>query len=196
MLAIRGINSAIARALPLPRGEQKIEINRNEWPRLDADRYLFCQGLLFSKTSEDQSEEERSESYRVNALDVIASCEHVIKGNDRARICVIGSESAFSGSFDGTYAKAKVALHRYVETRQLRTPHQQLVCIAPSIIGDAGMTLRRTDTHNLERRRLSHPKKRFLSSLEVAKLVYHVLYVDDGYLTGVVIRMNGGAHTA
>jgi hypothetical protein len=54
------------------------------------------------------------------------------------------------------------------------------------------MTLRRDDTENLERRREEHPKKRFLTSLEVAKMVHHLLYVDEGYTTGTVIRMNGG----
>jgi NAD(P)-dependent dehydrogenase (short-subunit alcohol dehydrogenase family) len=53
------------------------------------------------------------------------------------------------------------------------------------------MTLDRKDVENLERRREGHPKKRFLTAAEVAKLIHFLLYIDEGYTTGTVIRMNG-----
>ena len=106
---------------------------------------------------------------------------------------MIGSESGFAWGFDGAYAGAKAALHCYVENKPLR-PKQQLVCIAPGIIEDAGMTERRMDKENLEKRRKDHPKHRFLTSDEVAKLAHFLLYVDQGYISNVVIRMNGGDH--
>jgi NAD(P)-dependent dehydrogenase (short-subunit alcohol dehydrogenase family) len=73
-------------------------------------------------------------------------------------------------------------------------PQQQIVCVSPGIIEDAGMTVRREDRVNLARRRDMHPKRRFLRAIEVARMIHFLLYVDEGYTSGVVIRMNGGAH--
>ncbi|MFS2208487.1 hypothetical protein, partial [Variovorax sp. Varisp36] len=62
--------------------------------------------------------------------------------------------------------------------------------MAPGIIGDAGMTLRRADKHNLMARQMAHRKRRFIEAIEVARLIHFLLYVDQGYLSGIVIRMN------
>ena len=166
-------------------------------PRIDVtkiDRYLLCAGVLHSLHISDQSYEDQHMSLEVNLLDPVNLCEKIFARNSRARICVIGSESGFSWSYDGVYAAAKAALHRYVETRQLQ-PDQQLVCIAPGIIGDAGMTTRRKDKDRLVAREMAHPKRRFLMAHEVAAMAHHLLFVDEGYTSGVVIRMNGGEHT-
>jgi NAD(P)-dependent dehydrogenase (short-subunit alcohol dehydrogenase family) len=146
------------------------------------------------KTIGQQTREETTTSFEANFAMVARQCDLILATNDKARICVIGSESGFSWSFDGVYAASKAAVHRYVETKRLRTPYQQLICIAPSIVGDLGMTSRRTDAANLERRKLEHPKQRFLTAAEVCQLIHFALYVDDGYLTNTVIRLNGGAH--
>lgn len=196
MIAIRGYKSRIAEELIklLPKSESVAHINRHALPTLDASRYFFCAGLIRAKTMRQQEDHEIAESFWVNSVQVIQTCDRLIEQNDKARIVVMGSESGFSGSFDGAYATAKAALHRYVETKKLRTPDQQLVCVAPSIIWDTAMTARRHDGSVLEQKQNEHPKKRFLSSKEVALLVYHLLYVDQGYLSGTVIRMNGGGH--
>lgn len=163
---------------------------------MDADRYLFTAGVLHGVTMADATLEQIEQTMWVNYAQVAKACELIIKGNDNARICVVGSESGISGSYDTGYGGAKAALHHYVETKKLRTPEQQLVCVAPGIIGDAGMTMRREDQHRLDYLRESHPKRRFMSSHEVAAMIYHLLYIDLGYTSGTVIRMNGGRHTS
>lgn len=195
MIAIRGAGSAIADRLHdlLPRDEVVQAVARDVDMPLDADRYLFCSGVLHHKRKADQTREEIELSNRVNLWQVTDDCERIFSSNERARVCVIGSESAYTGSFDDTYAAAKLALHLYVKTKRLK-PEQQLVCVAPSIISDAGMTMRRQDIHNLILRLRDHPKRRFLAAIEVARLVHFALYVDLGYLTNVVIRLNGGSH--
>lgn len=197
MIAIRGIHSTIAASLIilLPQGETVHEIERGSSGKdSGATRFLICQGKLTPKRLTDQTDAERQELFSVNCADVIAACDRIIETVPEARICVIGSESGFSGSFDWSYAGSKAALHRYVETKPLRTSSQQLVCVAPGIIGDAGMTTRRADQHNLVARRMEHRKGRFIDSIEVARLIHFLLYVDSGYLSGITIRMNGGEH--
>lgn len=194
MIAIRGADSAIAKALVglLPKWECWVAVPRGETPPVDASRYFFAQGLLRSKPMAEQTEDEITESMAVNAAQVIHQCDYLLGANANARICVMGSESGYSGSYDETYSVAKQKLHRYVETKRCKYPGQQLVCVAPSIISDAGMTLRRDDTEGLEQRRMSHPKRRYIKSIEVARLVHFLLYADCGYMTGTVLRMHGG----
>lgn len=194
MIYVRGAQSAIAQELdamchvvPVERGEQM---------PISGERYLFCAGLIRQKRIAEQSEAEIAETMNVNAISVIRECDRLLAVNPRARICVIGSESAFKGSFDGAYAAAKAALHRYVETKRLQSPDQQLVCVAPTCIVNTGMNRQRNadGVAALEARRITHPKQRWLQPIEVARMVHFLLCIDHGYTTNVVIRMNGGEH--
>ncbi len=196
MIAIRGGGSQIVAALRpmLPADEFVIRPPRCAEMPVCADRYLFCAGVLRPKKFSEQSFDEIEEGMRVNFRQVRDDCERILEANPHARICVIGSESAFRGSYDDVYALAKQQLHEYVQQRPIGQD-QQLVCISPGVIGDAGMNTRRDDGWRTAERMEAHPKRRFLSSQEVARLVHFVLYQDQGYLTGVVIRLNGGEHT-
>ena len=192
MLAVTGIRSRIVEELRklLPADEEVVSMYDRVWPPA-AERYLLCAGLLRPKSLIEQEADEVAESVRVNCIEPMLLCDEVLRYIPNARICVIGSESGFTWSHDGAYAAAKAALHKYVETKKLK-PDQQLICVAPSIIGDSRMTEARKDTDNLEQRRLANPKQRFLKSVEIARLVHFLLYVDEGYTTGTVIRVNGG----
>ena len=197
MIAIRGIHSTIAAELlkMLPEGEAVHEIPRgSSGVDSDATRFVILQGKLIPKRLTEQTIAEREESFSVNCAEVIAACDRIIDEVPRARIVVMGSESGFAGSFDSSYAAAKAGLHRYVETKILKASGQQLVCVSPGIIGDAGMTTRRADQHNLVARMQSHRMRRFLDAAEVARLIHFLLYVDRGYICNVVIRVNGGEH--
>lgn len=155
------------------------------------DRYFLCAGLLLPKKLRQQSDEEIMEQIGVNLIRPMILCDAILDMNPNARICVMGSDSGYAWSYNGVYAAAKCALHRYIETKELRSENQQLVGVAPSIIEDANMTTARTDTENLERRRINHSKGRFIKAAEVAKLVHFLLYEDAGYISNTVIRMNG-----
>lgn len=206
MLIVRGGSSRIVEALRpyiTPGGnwisagihpEDMRFVPRNELAPVDADRYLFCQGFLAGRRIGDQSKEEIAEAFHVNAAITMCECDHILDCNPIARICIIGSESGYSWSHDSAYAGSKAAIHHYVENKRLGHPGQQIVCIAPGIITNAGMTLRRDDQSSLARRKKLHPKGRFANCDEVARLIYYLLYLDTGYTTNVVIRMTGGEH--
>lgn len=191
MIYVRGAGSTIADALaelvaisPVSRYE----------PMPDGEKYLFCAGVIQQKRAWDQSPAEVAATMRVNASSVIEECDRLIEANPKARICVIGSEAAYTGSFDGIYAASKLLLHCYVETKRLNHIRQQLVCVSPTIVADSGMTRARNadGMRALCERQLKHPKQRFLEPMEVARMVHFLLCVDEGYTTGTVIRMNGG----
>jgi len=194
MIAIRGAGSQIAVEFCRLMADKPLFIPRDEPMPVTAHRYLFCAGLLRPKSPAEQTRDEIDEGYRVNLWQVTDDCERIFSANERARVCVIGSESAYRGSYDGVYSDAKRLLHQYVEHKRLQ-PEQQLVCISPGPIEDAGQCARRDDQWRVDDRRQRHPKRRLLKAAEVAKLVHFLLYQDAGYISGVVIRMNGGEHT-
>jgi NAD(P)-dependent dehydrogenase (short-subunit alcohol dehydrogenase family) len=197
VLAIAGYGSKIVKELlpllPVEECPRRVQLIAAEDRWKEADRVLFCSGLLRARKVLTQTQGEIAESFLVNCGLVMRHCDRMLAIKPRVRICVVGSESAYLGSHDGVYAAAKAGLHAYVERVKIK-PQQQIVCVSPGIIEDAGMTVRREDRVNLARRRDMHPKRRFLRAIEVARMIHFLLYVDEGYTSGVVIRMNGGAH--
>lgn len=173
-------------------GLERFQAAQMAEPPLDAERYLFTAGVLIGKPAHEMTNAEADSMMAVNFTMVVSACEAILAANNEARICIIGSESAYAGSFDRVYAGTKAALHNYVEQRRVG-PAQQLVAVSPGIIEDAGMTVRRTDRENLEARRAAHPKKRFLQSAEVAEKVIELLY-GSIFVCNTVLRMNGGEH--
>ena len=161
-----------------------------------ARRFVFFNGLLEPRTLAERAIEPNdgaslARSFMANCGCIVQYVSRVLEVNPYARICVVGSMSADKESYDGAYTLGKAALHRYVETKQLQHPHQQLVAVAPGMIADAGMTTRRQDRENVERYAQEHPKRRLLTSLEVAQMIYHLLYVDKGYTSNTVVKMYG-----
>ena len=108
----------------------------------------------------------------------------------------MGSDSGYKWSYDGAYAAAKAALHRFIECKRLKYPNQQLVGVAPSCIEDSESVKARgpDGKRALIERIRDHPKQRWVTSFEVANMIHHLLVCDRGYTSGVVIRMNGGEH--
>lgn len=181
MLVIRGHGELASRLVSLIGVDHYAHLRRGSLPGFPIDRLFVTQGLL---TDDDV------DAWRVNFHEVALLCDYVLEHNPAARICLMGSESAYRGSHCQPYAIAKGALHRYVESRRVLAT-QQLVAISPGIISDAGMTTRREDQARVAQRAVDHPKGRHVSSAEVAALAYYLLYLDRGYLSGVVIRMHG-----
>ena len=159
----------------------------------NSHRYVFAAGVLYNKPLREQTGDEIADSMFVNMVNVIAACEYLLEADPLARIVVIGSKAGEAGSFDQTYAAAKAGVHNYIRNARIKG-RQQIVCVAPTIIEDSGMTSRRNEDGviALDKRREEHPKKRFLKAREVAKLVHFLLYVDEGYITNTVIEMKGG----
>ncbi len=190
MIGIIGARSTISLALIdlLPQDEEHI-LN----PVVDdMPRYFIASGFLKGQTIRDQSRRDAEQAWRMNFVDVAQRCDSIIASNPLARICIVGSESGIQGSFDAAYAGAKAAMHLYVETKRLRTPEQQLVCIAPTVIEDSGMTQRRNDLGECLVRGAARRRGRWLQSADVARLAHFLLYTDDGSISNTVIRQNGG----
>lgn len=137
-----------------------------------ADRYVYAAGLLHSKPLVRQDKHEINASLMVNFISAVRFCESALR-NPNARVCVIGSQSGVNGSYDEMYAGMKAALHCYVVNRQVE-PTQSISLIVPGIIGDSGMTQRRSDYPDVLKLRPTR------TAAEVAQLVHDALYKWTG----------------
>lgn len=156
----------------------------------DLDKYLICHGVLHGELANDMDPDKAAETMNVNFASVIRFLDDLFEVNPNARVCVIGSESGFKGSYDMMYAGSKAALHLYVETKRLEHPGQHLVCVAPTIIGDSGMTKRRVDMDECLARGTERRLGRWLRAEEVARVCNFAL--NEPSLSNTVIRMTGG----
>lgn len=182
MIACTGYNSTIVRALAILRPEEVIEkILATPSPtRMDcefswspgATRFILAAGVLHQKQILDQSHTEIQSSIAINLVNAVRLIETIFLRVPNARVCVIGSQSGISGSFDMTYALSKAALQKFMRWKQI-TRTQTLVCIAPPIIADSGMTRRRNDYPGVLE------KRRHVFASEVAELVDKALWKTE-----------------
>lgn len=148
MLAVTGSRTSIV--LELARTEQVERIDADlscpdcAFDIPEAERFVLAAGVLAGKRIQHQTASELLNGFAVNLINVVRLCETILDINPRARIVVIGSESAFLGSHDQAYAVAKGGLCAYAAWRKVG-PEQLLAVLCPPIISDSGMTERRHD---------------------------------------------------
>jgi NAD(P)-dependent dehydrogenase (short-subunit alcohol dehydrogenase family) len=191
-VGLTGARSTIAKAFVdyvEKRHPAKVTIGKLADLSQDLDAYLICTGYLAGKTISTIGPGDAAMTWRLNYVDVARFCDQVLAANPRARICVLGSESAFKGSYDMAYAGAKAALHTYVETKTLTQPRQMLVALAPHIVWDSNMTQARADLGDLKARGTDQRMGRWLTAAEIAREAAHLLIDASPALSGQVIRM-------
>lgn len=149
MILCTGYGTTIVRSLATLTPEPIVRIDGDwKWSAADfelpdGDRFVFAAGYLCGKRLVEQSGMETMTAFSVNCENVMRLCEAALE-RPSARIVVIGSRSAIDGSYDLSYAVSKAAIHAYAQMRKLG-PDQSLTVIAPPIISDSGMTMRRPD---------------------------------------------------
>ena len=185
MLAVTGFRTTIVRELAKLIDCHVARISA-DLSRLDtefdippaANHFVLAAGVLWQRQTAEQTAGEIATSLAVNMVNVVRLCESILATKPDARIVVIGSESASKGSFDQTYAVAKAGVHAYCRWRQV-LPTQLLVCLAPPIISDSGMTKKRHD----------YPavlfQRKHVTAAQVAKSVRSLLYDAPAGMHGV-----------
>jgi NAD(P)-dependent dehydrogenase (short-subunit alcohol dehydrogenase family) len=191
VIAVTGARTTIVRALAKLVPDEIVRIDADlstfdaECDIPIADRYVLAAGVLIGKRTLDQSADEIMRTIAVNLVNVIRLCDRILDTHPTARICVVGSESAYRGSFDMTYAVSKAAVHAYVQAKKLQ-PGQQLVAVAPHIVIDSGMTQRRTDVAEL-----TASGRRFIPPQAVAEAIHFLLWSEGAWVNNSVLRMAG-----
>lgn len=177
MLAVTGASTTIIQELRKLQPQEEVvpiggDLARLEtplhWPP-EATRFVLAAGMMFPLPILAQSQAEVLRSIVLNCLNVVRLSAMILDRCPQARVCIVGSESAVAGSYDETYAVAKAGVHAYVRWKAVG-PGQQLVVVAPPIISDAGMTVRRSDYPGILERR------RTVTSAQVAQVISRTLW--------------------
>lgn len=156
---------------------------------LDLDRYLLCAGVLYGQSVTYMHPANILETLAINYVDVVHFLDLLFIHNKYARVCIIGSMSGINGSYDTMYAGSKAALHLYVKTKRLQK-EQHLVCVAPTIIEDSGMTSRRHDYDEVIARGKARRLGRWITADEVARTAMFAL--ENDALCNGIIELTGG----
>jgi NAD(P)-dependent dehydrogenase (short-subunit alcohol dehydrogenase family) len=156
--------------------------------------YLFLNhGVLPGVQICDLKKDELINSVSVNLVSYLLIIESLTK-LDNLRTVVMSSISGKVGSYDTLYAATKAGIDVTVRRIASCIPHSsRLNAVSPGIISDAKMTTVRTDLDVLENKRINTPTKQFTTSLDVAKLIYYVLF-EATNLLGENINLNGGMY--
>jgi len=157
----------------------------------DCDAYLITNGLIGNKSIYNQKKDNFIESIEVNLYLPIMISETILRKNKKARIIIMGSESAIKGSYDTSYFLSKAALERYVKERTISYSSQQLLMISPSMILDSNMTQKRKDLKKIIKSSTKLPKRKLLMTNDVVNLIINLLF-SSHYLTNEIININGG----
>lgn len=159
---------------------------------LNFDTIIFLHGKLLGKEHNDKTSEEILDQIKINLLSIIEICEFIIKKKKRIKIIILGSESGIKGSYDKAYFLSKSALHHYIKEKKIKYSHQQIIGIAPSMIKDGNMTTKRKNKKEIISSKLTNPKKRLLTSKEIAKLIKYLVFDLSDYISNIVIGFDGG----
>lgn len=190
MLVTIGRRSSIARAVVKNYDGKRNDSDLiDDATPLDGDQYLICSGYLAGKNLLEIDFDEANETWHANYIAICTFLDKLFDQNPYARVCVIGSHSGFEGSHDMAYAGAKAALHTYIETKRLKHGKQLLVGLAPHIIWDSGMTQKRDDLAELQKRSLENRTNWWLTSAEVANIASYVLFNAPTTISNQIIRI-------
>ncbi len=134
-----------------------------------------------------------------NLLSVILCCREVVpemQARKRGRIVTIGSIAGCAGRPAGSiYAVAKAAVHEYTRclAAQLRPDNIAVNCVAPG----GTVTERFLRIHDIDENRLitEGTLDRYGRPHEVATVVGFLCSEDSAFISGQVIRVDGGGQT-
>ena len=161
----------------------------------DIDIFMHCAGIMLAKSLPESSYDDIQKMMQVNLSAPLYLISKIIpKLSKRALIIVLGSQSAYKGSYDDLYAITKAGIHGLVGTLSPKlAPHHRIINVAPGITTGTRMTDLRTET-DLETARDRVPLKRLAHSDEIAKICYSLAGHEFDYMTGNTIDINGGNH--
>ena len=152
---------------------------------------LYTWGLLIPKRFIDQKFSERIMGYIFNFMIPVTLIEKLNTVDITFNFIYISSESAKKGSFDANYAAQKAATEMFIRECNLLNSESLVVAVAPSMIGDAGMTLRRLDTQNVEKAKRNHPKGALLKTEDLVDLIEFLIF-QNTYISNTTLEINGG----
>lgn len=157
---------------------------------------VFSAGHTYFGLLEDTPATELDKLWKVhveNPMKLIAKLSSKLRQNDQSYIVFIGSIWGQTGaSFETVYSAVKGAQHAFVKAYAKEVAYQKTTvnAIAPGFI-DTGMNQHLTDE---ERQQILEeiPLNKFGIPDDVANMVSFIMSGKANYLTGEIVKLNGG----
>lgn len=159
------------------------------------DVFVHFAGIMLSKSLSDSSFEDIENMVKVNLTAPIYLVSQVIpKLSDKGLIIMMGSQSAYKGSYDDLYAITKAGIHGMVGSLAPKlAPNKRIINIAPGITRGTRMTDRRSED-DLANATSRVPLNRLAEAKEVAQICMRLTDETFNYMTGNTVDINGGNH--
>ena len=171
----------------------------DEFPNIDSaiNGLVYCPGTINLKPLKSLKIEDFQNDFEVNllgAIKVINKYFNNLKSSERSSIVLFSTVAVQTGMpYHSSIASAKGAVEGL--TRSLAAefaPTIRVNCIAPSI---TNTPLAEKLLNNESKRKASedrHPLKRIGDAEEIAKTVQYLLSESANFITGQIIRVDGG----
>ena len=173
------------------------ESMRTACERIDGhiDVFAHFAGIMLSKSLPEAGYAEITEMMQVNLIAPMYLISQILpKLSDDGLIILLGSQSAYKGSYDDLYAVSKSAIHGLVGSLAPKlAPHKRIINVAPGITRDTRMTDRRSE-EDLARASARVPLNRLAEAKEIAEICMQLCDRKFSYMTGNTIDVNGGNH--
>jgi len=213
-----GIGAATVACLQ-GRGDQVVTASRHRgegdvsWQPFDAagpdadlelperlDGVVYCPGSITLKPFHRLSDEEFESEWRLNFLGAVRTIRMALpalKKSDHASIVLFSTVAVGTGlSYHASIAGAKGAVEGLVRSLAAEfAPRIRVNAIAPSLTDTplAGSLLSTEEKRNAAAQR--HPLHRVGSPTEIAEAVAFLIGAESGFMTGQIIRIDGGLST-
>ena len=157
------------------------------------DVFANFAGTMISKCFSEADIDPVRDIMNVNLISPMIAVGSLVKNyTDNSVVLLIGSQSAFKGSYDDFYATSKAGIHGFVGTVAPKlAPRTRIIELAPGITINTRMTANRA-ADDLKPARDRIPMQRFADPHEVATVGFRLISDEFSYMTGNTIDMNGG----
>ncbi|MBE0551781.1 MAG: SDR family oxidoreductase [Ignavibacterium sp.] len=171
----------------------------DELPNIEGkiDGIVYCPGTINLKPLKGLKIEDFQSDYEVNLLGAVKVINKYIsnlKSAEKSSIVLFSTVAVQTGmQYHASVASAKGAVEGL--TRSLAAefaPNIRVNCIAPSITKTPLAEKLLNNEAKLKASEERHPLKRIGSTLEIAKLTTFLLSNNAGFITGQIIKVDGG----
>lgn len=157
--------------------------------------FVHFAGIMLSKSLPESCFEDIENMVKVNLIAPTYLVSQIIpKLTDKGLIIMIGSQSAYKGSYDDLYAITKAGIHGLVGSLAPKlAPEKRIINIAPGITRGTKMTDRRSED-DLANATSRVPLNRLAEAKEIAQICMQLTNDSFSYMTGNTVDINGGNH--
>jgi NAD(P)-dependent dehydrogenase (short-subunit alcohol dehydrogenase family) len=170
-----------------------------ELPQMDGpiDGLVYCPGTINLKPLKSLKLEDFQNDFEVNvlgAVKVINKYLNNLKLAEKSSIVLFSTVAVQTGmAYHASVASSKGAVEGFARTLAAEfAPNIRVNCIAPSITKTPLAEKLLNNEAKIKASEERHPLKRIGSVEEIAKIVEFLLSSNSGFITGQIIKVDGG----